>query len=286
MRPIHVLLLSPALGLVTIFLAGPALYVLWLSLTVSNYGMNAQFVGLQNYVTVLQDSGFWTAVVNTLIIVNVVVYVELVLALGIALVVQRQHGLLRVLLFSAILVPYGISDVVGVMAWRFMSDPNFGILARGLASIGIDFNWTVNPTLAIVLVTIISVWHHLPFTFVLVFAALVSVPKDMVEAAQVDGAGPLQRFWYIVFPFIVPAVLLAMLFRYVFGLRLFSEVWLLTNGGPMGMTEVLGTYLYKNAFRFGDFGAASATGWMMVVITLVLAAPYLIKMYKGTFRNV
>ena len=69
-------------------------------------------------------------------------------------------------------------------------------------------------------------------------------------------------------------------------LRLFSEVWLLTNGGPMGMTEVLGTYLYKNAFRFGDFGAASATGWMMVVITLVLAAPYLIKMYKGTFRNV
>ncbi|HQZ13157.1 MAG TPA: sugar ABC transporter permease [Devosia sp.] len=286
MRAIHFLLLSPVLGLATIFLAGPALYVLWLSLTVSNYGMNAQFVGLQNYVTVLQDPGFWTAVVNTLIIVNVVVYVELILALGISLVVQRQSGLMRVLLFSAILVPYGISDVVGVMAWRFMSDPNFGILARGLASIGIDFNWTINPTLALILVTIISVWHHLPFTFVLVFAALVSVPKDMVEAAEVDGAGPFQRFWYIIFPFIVPAVLLAMLFRYVFGLRLFTEVWLLTNGGPMGMTEVLGTYLYKNAFRFGDFGAASATGWMMVVITLLLASPYLVKMYKGTFRDV
>lgn len=285
MRAVHFMLLSPALGLVTVFLAGPALYVLWLSLTVSNYGMNAQFVGLQNYVTVLEDPGFWTAAVNTLLIVNVLVYAEVVLALLVALVVRRTGGLLRVILFSAILVPYGISDVVGVLAWRFMMDPNFGVLARALASIGIDFNWTINQVAALILVTIISVWHHFPFTFVLVFAALVSVPRETVEAAEVDGAGALQRFWYVVFPYIVPAVLLAMLFRYVFGLRLFSEVWLLTKGGPYGTTEVLGTYLYKNAFRFGDFGAASATGWIMVVITLILASPYLLKMYKGTFRN-
>jgi multiple sugar transport system permease protein len=201
-----------------------------------------------------------------------------------ALCVQSQkRG--RGLLFAAVLVPYGISEVVGVMGWRFLADPSFGILSRTLAMLGIHFDWTTDPNAALVLVMLISIWNHLPFSFVLIYAALVSVPKEMHEAAQVDGAGAWQRFWHVVLPFIVPAALLAIMFRYVFAFRMFSEVWLVTKGGPLRMTEVLGTYLYRTAFRYGDFGTASATGWIMVLVTMLLASFYIRAMYRGVFKR-
>ncbi len=280
----HLLLLTPAQSLTTLMLASPAVYVLWLSFTTSNYGLDPQFVGFANYENVLTDRHFWTAAKNTFLIVNIVVYVELVLALGMALLVASL-GRWRMILFAVILVPYGISEVVGVLSWRFLADPNIGLLANAFRSFGGNFNWSRNVSDALMLICTISIWHHLPFTFVILYAAVISVPRELYEAARIDGATALQSFWNVTLPLIMPAAVLAILFRYVFAFRMFSEVWLVTAGGPVRMTEVLGTYLYRVGFRFSDFGAAAATGWLMVIASLVLASFYLRTMYRASFAN-
>ena len=281
----NLMLLTPAQALVTFMLAGPAVYVLWLSLNASNFGQDLQFVGLANYVTVLTDPYFWTATVNTFLIVNVVVYAELLLALGIALIVASvKTG--RMVLFAIVLVPYGISEVVGVLSWRFLADPNVGLITKLVSSLGLGrFNWMTDPNAALALIATISIWLHLPFSFVLLYAAIISVPAELHEAARVDGANPWQGFWHITLPVILPAALLAIVFRYVFAFRMFSEVWLVTKGGPIRLTEVLGTYLYRIGFSYSDFGAAAATGWLMVVGSLLLASFYLRSMYRRSFRN-
>lgn len=285
LSPVNLMLLTPAQALVTFMLAGPAVYVLWLSLNASNFGQNLQFVGLENYVTVLTDPYFWTASLNTFVIVNVVVYVELLLALGIALLVASvKTG--RMILFAIVLVPYGISEVVGVLSWRFLADPNVGLITKFFAGIGLGrLNWMTDPNAALALIATISIWLHLPFSFVLLYAAIISIPTDMREAARVDGANPWQGFWYIMLPMILPAALLAIVFRYVFAFRMFSEVWLVTKGGPIRLTEVLGTYLYRIGFSYSDFGGAAATGWLMVLGSLLLASFYLRTMYRRSFRD-
>ncbi len=280
----HLMLLAPAQALATAMLAAPALYVFWLSFTTSNYGLDPQFVGLANYAKVLTDGVFWRASWNTFLIVNIVVYVELLLAFGMAvLVASLNRG--RMLLFAVILVPYGISEVVGVLSWRFLADPNIGVITKGLASLGITFNWTRNVGDALALICTISTWHHLPFTFVIIYAAVISVPRELYEAARVDGANAWQQTLNITIPLIIPAAMLAIVFRYIFAFRMFTEVWLVTKGGPVRLTEVLGTYLYRTGFSFSDFGGAAATGWLMVLGALFLSVFYLRSMYRKSFSN-
>jgi ABC-type sugar transport system permease subunit len=136
-----------------------------------------------------------------------------------------------------------------------------------------------------VAVCALSVWLHLPFTFLILYAARLAIPADLYEAARIDGATRWQQFRYVTLPTLVPAILVAVLFRYIFAFRMFSEVWLITGGGPARSTEVLAVYLYQEAFRYNEFGLAAATGWLMVVASVVLATPYLYVVYKRTLAN-
>ena len=131
----------------------------------------------------------------------------------------------------------------------------------------------------------LSIWLHLPFTFVILYAARLAIPRDLYEAAAVDGARHVQQFRRITLPLLMPAMLIAMLFRYIFAFRLFSEVWLLTGGGPARQTEVLAVYLYLEAFRYNAFGEAAATGWLLVIASLILALWYLRRLYKEMFAT-
>ncbi len=284
LRPIHYLMLTPAQALVTLALAGPAVYVACLSFTSSDFGRNIQFVGLDNYRKILSDRYFWQAALNTFLIVNFVVYAELLLGLATAkLVASVTRG--RTLLFSIVLAPYAISEVVAVLAWRFLADPRLGLITRVLESIGLPrLDWTSDPNVALGLISTISVWLHLPFSFVLLYAAIISVPREITEAAHIDGARPFQEFWYVTLPIIAPAAMIAIVFRYIFAFRMFSEVWLVTQGGPIRSTEVLGTYLYRAGFRYSDYGAAAAVGWLMVVGSVLLAALYIHAMYRRMFK--
>ncbi|MCE9659728.1 MAG: sugar ABC transporter permease [Burkholderiales bacterium] len=274
------LLLAPMHLLLAAVIAIPSLWVLWLSLNESSYGTGLTFVGLDNYAKIFADPYFWRAAWNTFIVVNVVVYLEMGLALGLALLFAGGLRYPR-LMFAIVLVPYAISEVVSVLAWKILMDPGVGAISRSLEAMGLgSFNWSVAPWQGLALVSLIAIWHNLPFTFLLLYAGLLAIPRTLYEAAEVDGATAWQRLQKITLPLLVPTLLLAVIFRLVFAFRLFSEVWLLTKGGPARLTEVLAVYLYQGAFRYGDFGKAGAAGWIMVVGALLIASIYLWQMQR------
>ena len=267
LAPVHILVLS--------VIVVPAIYVAWLSLTASTFGQAPSFVGLANYAHVLSDSYFWRALVNTVIIVVIVVHVELVLGLGMALLFASGLPGRRYLL-AAVLAPYAVSEVSAAVIWRFLFDADVGPVTVALHALGLpSLDWSVVPAHGLVIVALLSIWLHLPFTFIILYAARLAIPTQLYEAARVDAVSGWQTFRYVTLPLLMPAIVVAMLFRYIFAFRLFSEVWLMTQGGPARSTEVLAVYLYKEAFRFSAFGAAAATGWLMVLVSLVLGAGYL-----------
>ena len=273
LSPLHLLLLA--------ILTLPSLYVFWLSLNESSYGSGLTWVGLDNYRAVFEDGYFWRAALNTFFVVNGVVYVELVIGLALALLFASGVPF-RGLLFALVLMPYAISEVVAVLVWKMMMDPNIGALARTIEGMGLGMvNWSASPATGLTLVGVINIWTHLPFTFLMIYAGLLAIDPSLYEAAEIDGATRWQRFVRITLPLLISTLLIALIFRLIFAFRMFSEVWLLTKGGPARMSEVLAVYLYQHGFRYGDFGIASATGWMMVLGSLLLASVFLIAMQRS-----
>jgi len=171
--------------------------------------------------------------------------------------------------------------VIAVVTWKYMFEPDVGVISGLLALFNLpELAWTTDRWAALTLVALLSIWLHLPFSFLILYSALLGVPRELFESAAIDGASAWQRFRRITVPMLMPAILVALMFRYVFAFRLFAEVWLLTGGGPARQTEVLATYLYRHAFRYQEVGVASAIGWLMVIATLLIAAIYLHQMYK------
>ena len=267
-------LLAPAHLLVLTVIVLPGLYLVWLSLTASTYGRTPVFVGFANYAHVLGDPYFWRSLANTVIVVLVVVQVELLLGLGMALLFASGLPARRWLL-GAVLAPYAVSEVSAAVIWRFLFDPDVGPVTTALQALGLPrLEWAVDREHGLTIIGLLSIWLHLPFSFLILYAARLAIPADVYEAARVDGATPLQTFHRITLPLLLPALLVAALFRYIFVFRVFSEVWLMTQGGPARTTEVVAVYLYLEAFRFNAFGAAAATGWIMLLVSLLLGAFY------------
>lgn len=276
-------LLAPTWLLVSSILVLPACYVLWLSLHASSFGQQATFVGIDNYLTVLGDAYFWRALFNTLVVVAVVVHVEMLLGLAVALFFAGGIPWKPVMM-AVMLAPYAVSEVGAVVIWRFLLDPEAGSLTWLLAVVGLGpVEWGVNPWHGLGVICLISIWLHLPFTFVILYAARLALPAELYEAARVDGASSFAQLRRITLPLLKPAIAVAMLFRCIFAFRLFSEVWLTTQGGPARSTEVVALYLYVEAFRYNRFGVATATGWIMVVLSALVAYLYLRRVYRDMF---
>ena len=279
-RFFHYLMVAPVQLLLLLIIGIPSLFVFWQGLTEFSYGQPAVFVGVSNYINVLTDPAFWRAFTNTFIIVNAIVYLEIAAAIGIAVLFAGGVPARR-LMIAIVLAPYAVSEVVAVVMWRFMFEPDVGMVTQLLESVGLpSLDWPINRWHALTLIVILSVWLHLPFTAMILYSARLSIPQELYEAARSDGASPLQIFGHVTFPLLIPAILIALLFRYVFAFRIFGEVWLLTRGGPAGSTEVLATYLYRHSFRYLELGKASAIGWLMLIATLLIASVYLHQVYK------
>lgn len=142
--------------------------------------------------------------------------------------------------------------------------------------------WDTNPVQTLMVAGLVAIWHHLPFTFLVLYVALSTVPREALEAADMDGASGWQKFRQIEIPLIVPAMMIAILFRYIYAICMFSEVWLLTQGGPARLSTVLAIYRYRETFKCRDFGTASATELFMLVVVLLIADPHLRKIVRSS----
>lgn len=276
-------MISPVHLLLVLVIVVPSVYVFWLSFQESTFGAEATFVGWKNYAAIFSDKQFWRAFLNTFIIVNAVVYGELIIALAIAVLFAGGVPMQR-LMMSIVLMPYAVSPVLAVVMWKFMLTPEIGMLNYALLQLGFpQIEWASNPVHGLAVIILLSMWLHVPFTFVITYSAIIGIPREITEAARVDGASAFKVFWRITLPIITPAIFIALMFRFVFAFRIFSEVWILTRGGPVNMTETLAIYLYRYGFRYHEFGVAAATSWAMVLFTMLITAYYFYLMYKRMF---
>ncbi|WP_176730334.1 carbohydrate ABC transporter permease [Devosia insulae] len=280
---IALVLLTPLLAALGFFIVVPAFQLLWISLTNLTPGRPAEFIGLDNYGYVLSDPAFIAALLRNIAFVLVVVVLEVGVGFAIALVLQLRFPL-RSLWFAIILAPFAVSPIVAVVMWKYMLDPTFGIVNYAIASLGLPtVPWMTDAATSMAVIIIVAVWKEFAFTTIVLFAALTSIPKELYEAAHVDGANPWQNLIHIKIPLIAPAIAIVLLFRIIFTLREFGIPWTLTGGGPGTATEILSIYLYKQAFRYSDFGAGAAIGWIMLAVTVLLSSFLIRRTYRGMF---
>jgi multiple sugar transport system permease protein len=238
------------------------------------------FVGLQNYLTVLTDPVWWSAVSTTAIITVVSVVVELVLGFGFAWVMYRiLRG--RSVIRTAILVPYGIITVVSAFVWRYAFQLDSGFINQwfGLE----NFNWFGERWSSLFVITLSEIWKTTPFISLLLLAGLVQVPEDMLEAAKVDGATAWQRLWKIVIPNMKAAIMVAVLFRTLDAWRIFDNPFIMTGGA--NDTETLSFLAYRQNVTLVNLGAGSAVS-VLLFLTVVAIAFLFVKGFKTDLSQV
>lgn len=265
------LFLLPVIVLFLAFKVYPYLYAAWLSLTKIQKGQQV-FVGLGNYGRLLTDPIFYKALSNTLLIL--VIQVPLMLGLALLLAVAFNSALLkwRAIWRTAYFVPIVMGLVAYGILFSTLLNNHYGVINFALESIGLPrVPWLGDPFWAKISIIIALTWHYTGNSAVIYLAQLQSVPGELYEAAEIDGASAFQRFWHITLPGLRPAITLTVVLSTIGTLQLFDEPYVLTNGGPNNATLTIGMYLYQNGFKYFDFGYASAIGYVLTGLIGVIA---------------
>lgn len=267
------LLLGPALvtlGALTLY---PTLWVGWLSLQrrIPIFGVN-RFEGLGNYAFLATDPRFWKAAEVTVLFTAVSVALELVGGVLAALALRGQQAGTRIAL-SLLLLAWALPSVVTAKLFEWLYNPAAGLVNFALG--GVALNWLGDPRLALPGLIFADVWRTLPFVTVLCYARLLTIPVEIYEAAQVDGAGAFATLTRITLPLLRRILLIGLLFRTLDALRSFDLMFVLTGGGPAGTTETLTVYAYRSLFQAVQIGLGSAVGVVVFALVMLVAWAYL-----------
>lgn len=273
------------------FLALPVLYVVGLigfpivynlmmsvqEVTIGNLAsLIRPFVGFENYVAAMSDDAFWTAFRNSVLFVTANVVGQIALGLLVALFFATDFSgsqFLRGLMLSTWLIP-GL--VTGAL-WKWMFASEYGVanfVLQTLGAIGAPIYWLSDPAVALLAVTIANIWHGMPFSMLLIAAALTSIPHEHYEAAMIDGAGPIARFRYITLPALTPTLLAIACLVTIYSMRAFDLILAMTHGGPVNSSTVLPLLSYQFSFEQFRFGVGAAVGTFAFVIVFVVALVY------------
>lgn len=258
-----------------------------LALTMGFFNVNGfgafTFVGLDNYHKMLIDPTFWQCLKVTAFYVVLIVPALYVTGLSLALLVQRTNrfnSVMRAMFFA----PQMVSLVVIAVVWQLMTADKQGIIARALSAIGVtNLSFLGSPGLALYTVVFITVWFLMGFYMMIFLGGLQDIPREYYEAAEIDGAGRVHRFWYITLPLLRPTsffILLTSVVAAVAGSQAFDLIYVMTKGGPANATQVIVVYIYQQAFQFSAFGYAAAMASILVVI-LLLVTGILFMMTRG-----
>ena len=272
-------MLTPTLVVLLIMTAYPLVFTLVYSFT--DYNLlkalrePATFIALKNYTDLLKDEYFQQAIWNTVKFTILAVIFEMLFGFIMALLVnslRRGQKAMRTLL----LLPYLLPTVTVAMSWRMMLSPNYGIVNQVLSALNLPvYNWFSDVHTAFGMLVLIDVWQSAPFVFLLLYAALQSVPASQYEAARIDGANSIKTLFYVTIPNIKNSLALCALLRTIDSFRLFDKVNLLTGGGPANSTATITQYLYNYGIKSLDFGFGSAGAIVMTVLVLILSSFYI-----------
>ena len=277
-----ILLLSPALLIVLGLTVYPLLQVAYFSLFRYDYTADTKsFVGFLNFLTILKNRFFLTSIRNTVVFTLVATAAEVLGGLLLALLFNRPFRGRRILL-PFVIMPIMLSTMVVSAIWRAWFHYDYGFLNAFVRAVGFEgIRWLFDPDLVLYSVVLVDFWQWMPLAFLILLAGLQSIPKDLYEAAQVDGASRRHLFKNITLPLLRNSLLLATLLRIVDSFKLFDKVYALTGGGPGLATETISMYIYREGFKFFNVGTASAASVVMLGVSGALAIVYAWKILKG-----
>ena len=260
-----------------IFLLGPVIASMVLSFT--NFGLRdlrnplgVSFTGLSNYAALLADGRFWTSLFNTAYFVVIGVPLTLVLGLGAAMALDRGIDKFRTLFRVGYYLPVVTSIVAIAVVWRFVLNPDLGLINMTLAQLGIQGpDWLGNPSLAMPSIIAMASWRNLGFAMIVFLAGLQGIPRSLYEAAAIDGANRWQAFRNVTLPLLRPTMLFIVVITTIGYLQLFEEPFVMTGGGPLDRTLSISMYMYQQGFTFFHQGYAAAIAWVLFLIVAAVA---------------
>ena len=266
-------LVAPQLAITIAFFFWPASQALYQSLLLQDpFGTSVQFVGFDNFRTLFRDEGYLASFRVT--VVFSVLVAGIGLSLSLLLAVMADHVVRGALVFRTLLIwPYAVAPAVAGVLWVFLFSPSIGILPYWLGQLGYHWNHLLDSRQAMTLVVIAAVWKQVSYNFLFFVAGLQSIPKSLIEAAAIDGAGPMRRFWTIVFPLLSPTTFFLLVVNIVFAFfDTFGIIDAATQGGPGQSTTVLVYKVFQDGFKGLDLGGSAAQSviLMMIVITLTV----------------
>jgi sn-glycerol 3-phosphate transport system permease protein len=265
------LLVAPQMIITIVFFFWPSGQAIWQSVLVEDaFGGNSKFVWFDNFISLLKEPSYYDSVRLTLMFSFLVT--ALGLAISLLLAVMADRIIRGASAYKMILVwPYAVAPAVAGVLWGFLFNPSVGVVAWLLRGVGVEFNYVTNGAQALLLVVIAAVWNQVSYNFLFFLAGLQSIPKSLIEAAAIDGAGPGRRFWDIAFPLLSPTgfFLLVINVLYAF-IGTFGVVASLTQGGPGQATNILVYKVYNDGFRGQDLGGSAAQSVIMMIVLVLL----------------
>jgi sn-glycerol 3-phosphate transport system permease protein len=264
-------LLAPQIAVTLVFFFWPAAQAVWYSFQLQDaFGLRTQFVGLENFDALFRDGSYLGSFRIT------AVFSALVAAAGIAisllLAVMADRVARGALAYKTLLIwPYAVASAVAGVLWLFLFAPSIGIVTFALRQIGLHWNWMLQGDQAMLLVVVAATWKQISYNFLFFLAGLQSIPRSLIEAAAIDGAGPGRRFWTIVFPLLSPTTFFLLVVNIVYAFfDTFGVIDATTQGGPAGATQILVYKVYYDGVKAADLGGSSAQSVILMAIVIAL----------------
>ncbi len=246
------------------------------------FGRPPEWVGLQNYIDVLGDPFFWDVLGRSVLFAAANVVLTMVIGTLVALLMMRLHRFFRLLVSVGLLLAWAMPALTAVVVWGWMFDTQYGVINYVLSLLpGVDLighSWLIEPLSFFAVATIIITWQSVPFVAFTVYAGLTQVPDEVLEAAQLDGAGAVSRFRLIVFPYLKSIFLVVTILQVIWDLRVFTQIYALQGiGGIREQTSTIGVYIFQTSLGTGDFGAGGAIAVILVIVMMTISLYYVKK---------
>jgi sn-glycerol 3-phosphate transport system permease protein len=266
-------LIAPQIAITIVFFYWPASQAVWQSFLLQDaFGLSTTFVKFENYIALFKQPDYYGTIWNTVVFSALVSLISLSTALLLAVMADkplRGAGVYRTLLIW----PYAVAPAVAGVLWVFMLHPSLGIIARGMRELGIEWNPLLNSTDAMIMVVLAAAWKQISYNFLFFLAGLAAIPRSIIEAAAIDGARPVRRFWTIIFPLLSPTTFFLLVVNIVYAFfDTFGIIDAMTGGGPAKATETLVFKVYADGRLGGDLGGSAAQSVILMIIVIGLTA--------------
>lgn len=282
-------LIIPVIIIILLVLIYPlvhSFYISFFDLTLYK-AAEAKFVGLKNYIDIMKSVSFWKSMGRTAYFVLGTVIVEIILGLAIALVLNQKF-IGRTVVRGLVLLPWALPGVVNGVMWKWIYNANYGALNALLSQLHIIDSyqiWLKDPFVALNLIMAANIWKETPVAVIIILASLQTIPSELYEVADIDGANPFSKFRWVTLPLITPVVATTFIIKAIWAVREFDLIYMITRGGPQEGTTIINYFIYLQSFKFLKFSYGSAIAYMVTILVIVLAVVFVRRTVMQSVRE-